>query len=42
MKYDLRDLGLASREGIIEAGQDGRYAIALGYDGQPNRLYTTR
>src|SRR5208282_3115306 len=40
MRYELQDLGLASREGIIEAGQDGRYAIALGYDGQPNRLYS--
>lgn len=39
LKYDLQNLGLASRDGIIEAGQDGRYAIALSYDGQPNRLY---
>ncbi|MGP8032934.1 MAG: MtrB/PioB family decaheme-associated outer membrane protein [Steroidobacteraceae bacterium] len=39
VKYDLQNLGLASRDGIIEAGQDGRYGIALSYDGQPNRLY---
>lgn len=39
IKYDLENLGLASRDATIEAGQDGRYAIALSYDGQPNRLY---
>jgi MtrB/PioB family decaheme-associated outer membrane protein len=39
LKYDLQSLGLASRDGIIEAGQDGRYAVALAYDGQPNRIY---
>jgi MtrB/PioB family decaheme-associated outer membrane protein len=39
VKYALENLGLASRDGIIEAGQDGRYAVALGYDGQPNRIY---
>ncbi len=39
VKYDLQNLGLASRDGIVELGQDGRFAIALGYDGQPNRIY---
>ena len=39
LTYDLQSLGLASRDGLIEAGQDGRYGIALSYDGQPNRLY---
>lgn len=39
LKYDLQNLGLASRDGLIEAGQDGRYGMALSYDGQPNRLY---
>ncbi|HUK71032.1 MAG TPA: MtrB/PioB family outer membrane beta-barrel protein, partial [Streptosporangiaceae bacterium] len=39
LRYDLQNLGLASRDGLIEAGQDGRYGLALGYDGQPNRLY---
>jgi MtrB/PioB family decaheme-associated outer membrane protein len=37
--YDLERLGLASRDGTIEAGSDGRYAVRLAYDGQPARLY---
>jgi MtrB/PioB family decaheme-associated outer membrane protein len=39
LKYDFQDLGLPSRDGIIEGGKDGRYALALDYDGQPNRIY---
>ena len=39
VKYDLQNLGLASRDGLIEVGQDGRFDLALSYDGQPNRLY---
>ena len=37
--YELRDLGLASREGSVELGQEGRFDLRLGYDGQPTRLY---
>jgi MtrB/PioB family decaheme-associated outer membrane protein len=40
-KYDLERLGLPSRDGFIEAGQDGRFEARLGYDGQPTRLYDT-
>jgi MtrB/PioB family decaheme-associated outer membrane protein len=39
--YDLEQLGLASREGYIEGGREGRYDLRLSYDGQPDRLYDT-
>jgi len=39
--YDLDDLGLDSRAGSIEGGNEGRYELRLSYDGQPNRLYDT-
>ena len=38
-RYDLERLGLAARDGTIELGRDGSYALTLGYDGQPTRLY---
>ena len=38
-RYDLERLGLASRDGLIEIGRDGSYALKLDYDGQPTRLY---
>ena len=37
--YDFENLGLASREGAIALGQEGRFDVRLGYDGQPTRLY---
>jgi MtrB/PioB family decaheme-associated outer membrane protein len=37
--YDLEQLGLPSREGYIEGGQEGRFEARLSYDGQPTRLY---
>jgi len=39
--YELERLGLASREGIVEGGRDGRYDLRLSYDGQPSELYDT-
>jgi len=39
--YELERLGLASREGIVEGGRDGRYDLRLSYDGQPSDLYDT-
>jgi MtrB/PioB family decaheme-associated outer membrane protein len=39
--YDLERLGLASREGYIEGGREGRYDLRVSYDGQPSRLYDT-
>jgi MtrB/PioB family decaheme-associated outer membrane protein len=39
--FDLENLGLASRDGYIEAGREGRYDLRLGYDGQPTRDYDT-
>jgi MtrB/PioB family decaheme-associated outer membrane protein len=39
--YDLEHLGLASREGTLEAGSEGRYDLRITYDGQPTRLYDT-
>jgi len=41
VSYDLERLGLASREGFIAAGEEGRYDLRLSYDGQPTRLYDT-
>jgi len=38
---DLENLGLPSRDGSIEAGQQGHYDVRLGYDGQPTRLFDT-
>jgi len=39
--FDLRDLGIASREGTAQVGKEGRYDLSLSYDGQPTRLYDT-
>jgi MtrB/PioB family decaheme-associated outer membrane protein len=39
--YDLERLGLASRDGSVEGGREGRYDLRLSYDGQPDRLYDT-
>lgn len=39
--YDLEHLGLASREGYVEGGSEGRYDLRVSYDGQPVRLYDT-
>jgi MtrB/PioB family decaheme-associated outer membrane protein len=39
--YDLESLGLASREGYVEGGREGRYDLRISYDGQPTRLYDT-
>ena len=39
--YDLDRLGLASREGYVEGGREGRYDLRVSYDGQPNDLYDT-
>jgi MtrB/PioB family decaheme-associated outer membrane protein len=39
--YDLEQLGLASREGYVEGGREGRYDLRVSYDGQPSRLYDT-
>jgi len=40
-QYRFDDLGLPSRDGHIEAGQEGRYELQLDYQGQPARLYDT-
>jgi MtrB/PioB family decaheme-associated outer membrane protein len=37
--YDLDELGLASREGYVEGGEEGLFEARLSYDGQPTRLY---
>lgn len=39
--YDLERLGLASREGYVEGGREGRYDLRISYDDQPSRLYDT-
>jgi MtrB/PioB family decaheme-associated outer membrane protein len=39
--YDLERLGLASREGYVEGGREGRYDLRVSYDSQPNDLYDT-
>src|SRR5277367_4089769 len=39
--YDLNNLGLASRDGYVQAGREGSFDARLSYDGQPNRLYDT-
>lgn len=41
LTYDLQNLGLPSRDGTIEGGQQGRYDVKLGYAGQPSRLFDT-
>jgi len=41
IKYDLEDLGLPSRDGTIDAGQQGLYNVRLGYDGQPSHSFDT-
>ncbi len=40
-QYDLRNLGLASRDATIEVGKEGSYNLELGYDGQPVNIYDT-
>jgi len=39
--YDLERLGLASRDGTVEGGREGRYDLTISYDGQPTDLYDT-
>ena len=39
--YELDRLGLASRDGYVEGGREGRYDLRVSYDGQPNVLYDT-
>ena len=39
--YDLEQLGLASRDGYVEGGREGKFDLRLSYDGQPARLYDT-
>jgi MtrB/PioB family decaheme-associated outer membrane protein len=38
-QYDLENLALPSRDATIEVGQEGRYDLKLGYDGQPVDIY---
>jgi len=40
-RYELENLGLPSREGSVSVGQEGRYDLTVGYDGQPTRLFET-
>ena len=37
--YQLEQLGLASRDGTVEGGRDGRFDLSLSYDGQPSNQY---
>jgi MtrB/PioB family decaheme-associated outer membrane protein len=39
--YDLERLGLASRDGYVDGGREGRYDVRVSYQGQPNLLYDT-
>ncbi len=39
--YELERLGLASRDGVVQGGREGRYDLRVSYDGQPSRLYDT-
>jgi len=39
--YDLERLGVASRDGYVDGGREGRYDLRISYDGQPTRLYDT-
>ena len=39
--YELERLGLASRDGYVDGGREGRYDLRISYDGQPNDLYDT-
>jgi MtrB/PioB family decaheme-associated outer membrane protein len=41
VNYDLERLGLASRDGVVTGGQEGRYDVRLAYDSQPQDLYDT-
>jgi MtrB/PioB family decaheme-associated outer membrane protein len=41
VNYDLERLGLASRDGYVEGGREGKYDLRASYDGQPTRLYDT-
>ncbi len=41
VNYDLESLGLPSREGYVNAGQEGRFDLRVSYDGQPSRLFDT-
>jgi len=35
----LERLGLASRDGALDAGREGRYDVRVAYDGQPDDVY---
>jgi MtrB/PioB family decaheme-associated outer membrane protein len=39
--YQLERLGLASRDGTVEGGREGRFDLSISYDGQPSNLYDT-
>jgi MtrB/PioB family decaheme-associated outer membrane protein len=39
--YELAQLGLASRDGMVEGGREGRFDLRIRYDGQPSDLYDT-
>lgn len=41
LSYDLENLGLSSRDGTVEAGQQGHYNVRVNYSGLPSRLYDT-
>jgi len=41
LNYDLERLGLASRDGYVEGGQEGHYDLRVSFDGQPARYYET-
>jgi hypothetical protein len=42
VNYDLERLGLASREGYVEGGREGRYDLRITYDGQPRETLRHR
>ena len=39
--FDIERLGLASREGTVEGGREGRYDVRVSYQGQPNLQFDT-
>jgi MtrB/PioB family decaheme-associated outer membrane protein len=39
--YGLENLGLASRQGFVEGGREGKYDLRVSYDGQPQHLFDT-
>jgi MtrB/PioB family decaheme-associated outer membrane protein len=41
LNSDLESLGLASRQGYVEGGREGRYDLRVSYEGQPTQLYDT-